>query len=152
MVHPRVATILDLQDAFPGNNAVPSLSTWVDSNTMTGIDVQARHARRSAMSDFESTNGEADIVLLTVAQSELEGMMLAGAVRDAGINVLMKAGGPGMGAWASAATFEHRLYVRQDRLEEARIILQGISGQKPQGARGRTKAPRVNSRPRRKSG
>ena len=101
------------------------------------------------MSDSETTNDKADIVLLAVAQSEVEGMMLADTVRSAGINVLMKAGGPGMGAWASAATFEHRLYVRKDRLAEAQAVLESAAGgQHAVGARGRRKAPRVNPRSR----
>ena len=102
------------------------------------------------MSSPESANGDADIVLLAVTQSEVEGMMLADTVRSAGINVLMKAGGPGMGAWASSATFEHRLYVRQDQLAEALTLLEGATRDERQGARGRRKAPRVNPRLRHK--
>lgn len=98
------------------------------------------------MNESDTINGKTDIVLLTVAQSEVEGMMLADAVRGAGINVLMKAGGPGMGAWASSAMFEHRLYVRKDQLEEARGILEGVSSKRQRGARARRLAPRVNSR------
>lgn len=102
------------------------------------------------MSDAESTDNAADIVLLAVTQSEVEGMMLADTVRRAGIQVLLKSGGPGMGAWASAATFEHRLYVREDRLAEARAVLASASGRP--GARGRRAAPRVNPRSRRTPG
>lgn len=102
------------------------------------------------MGDSGSDNGDADIVLLAVAQSEVEGMMLADTVRGAGINVMLKAGGPGMGAWASAATFEHRLYVRKDDLARARMVLEGGLGDNQRGARGRSKAPRVNPRLRHK--
>lgn len=94
----------------------------------------------------------AEIVLLAAAQSEVEGRMWAGALRDAGINVLMKAGGPGVGAWASTATFEHRLYVRRDQLERARDILGPGAGSQPAGVRGRREAPRVNRRLRRRPG
>ena len=101
------------------------------------------------MSDLETVSHDADIVLLTVAQSEVEGMMLADTVRSAGIQVLIKAGGPGMGAWASTATFEHRLYVRADRLEEARALINASdSGQASSGARGRRKVPHTNRRSR----
>ena len=101
------------------------------------------------MSNSETIDSDADIVLLTVAQSEVEGMMLADTVRSAGIQVLIKAGGPGMGAWASTATFEHRLYVRADRLEEARgLINTSGNGDPSASARGRRKAPLTNRRSR----
>lgn len=93
---------------------------------------------------------DADIVLLAVAQSEVEGQMWANALRDGGVNVLVKAGGPGMGAWASAATFEHRLYVRRDQLAKAQAILG--RGATSTGVRARRQAPRVNRRSRRRSG
>lgn len=95
----------------------------------------------------------ADIVLLAVAQSEVEGQMWASALRDAGISVLVKAGGPGMGAWASTATFEHRLYVRRDQLAAARDILgPGVTPGGSPGARARRRAPRVNRRSLRRPG
>lgn len=93
-----------------------------------------------------------EIVLVAVAQSEIEGQMWANTLRDAGITVLVKPGGPGMGAWASAATFEHRLYVRRDQLEKAQAILgPGVAPGAPT-TRGRRQAPRVNRRSRHRSG
>lgn len=104
------------------------------------------------MANSNEMTGDADIVLLAVAQSEMEGMMWADAVRTAGIQVLVKSGGPGMGAWASAATFEHRLYVRQDQLELARDVLAGATGRRGSAVRARRDAPRTNPRLRHKSG
>jgi|GEM_PF-3074973 len=104
------------------------------------------------MANSKEMQGDADIVLLAVAQSEMEGMMWADAVRAAGIQVLVKSGGPGMGAWASAATFEHRLYVRQDQLQRAGDVLAGATGRRTSSARVRRTAPRINPRSRRRSG
>ncbi|HWV23416.1 MAG TPA: hypothetical protein VNZ58_04430 [Thermomicrobiales bacterium] len=97
-------------------------------------------------------DAEAEIVLLAVAQSEVEGQMWASTLRDAGVNVLVKSGGPGMGAWASAATFEHQLYVRQDQLARAQEIL-GPGVVTPDARmRARRQAPGVNRRSRRRPG
>jgi len=63
------------------------------------------------------------VVLLTTAPNEPLAMMLAEALREAGIETLVKALGPGFGAWASAATFEHELYVLRSRLAEARAVI-----------------------------
>lgn len=52
--------------------------------------------------------------------------MLKDILRDAGIPVLVRPGGPGLGAWASAATFEHAIYVREGDLERAREVLAEI--------------------------
>lgn len=105
--------------------------------------------KRKKPDDASDDMTDHDITLLAVAQSEMEGRMWAQTVRNAGINVLIKAGGPGMGAWASTATFEHRLYVRRDQLDDAREIL-GDTGVTTSTPRGRRDMPRVNPRSRRK--
>jgi hypothetical protein len=96
-----------------------------------------------------------DIVHLATAPSEVEGMMWRDAIRAGGITVMMRPGGPGMGGWASSATFEHVLYVREADYEEARDILDrfmaaGASG--PSVARARRGAPRVRRRSLRRPG
>lgn len=60
---------------------------------------------------------------LTTAPNEIEANLIAGRLRDEGIPVMLRPGGPGFGAWASALTFEHGVYVREGDLERAREIL-----------------------------
>jgi hypothetical protein len=95
-----------------------------------------------------------DIVYLATAPSEVEGMMWADAVRSAGISVLLRPGGPGAGAWASAATFEHVLSVRQHDFEAAQEVLDRFlsESQVASGVRGRRGAPTVRRRSLRKPG
>lgn len=70
--------------------------------------------------------------------------MLNQELQAAGIRTLVRPGGPGAGAWASAATFEHQIFVRADQLEKAREILDNISGEGDPLPRARRAAPRVN--------
>jgi hypothetical protein len=95
-----------------------------------------------------------DIVYLATAPSEVEGMMWANAIRSEGISVLLRPGGPGAGAWASAATFEHVLSVREEDFAAAQEILERfLSGnQVSPGARGRRGSPTVRRRSLRKPG
>lgn len=96
---------------------------------------------------------DTEIVWLATADSEIEGMMWAEAIRDHGIPVLVRPGGPGAGAWASAATFQHALYVRKRDIETARDILVDWRPEEPSAPpRRRTQAPRVRRRWLRKSG
>lgn len=101
-----------------------------------------------------SADNAADIVYLATAPSEVEGMMWADAIRDAGISVLLRPGGPGAGAWASAATFEHVLSVREQDFTAAREILDRFldGGGVSSDARARRSAPRVRRRSLRKPG
>ncbi len=94
----------------------------------------------------------ADIRYLVTAGSEIEGVMWADALRGEGIAVLLRPGGPGAGAWASSATFEHALYVREDDMEAARKILAGFTVGSPPPVRSRRQAPRVRPRSRRRPG
>lgn len=85
-----------------------------------------------------------DIVLLTTASSEVEAGMWNDALQAAEIRTLVRPGGPGAGAWASAATFEHNIFVRADQLDQARKVLRGaVQGNAPL-PRARSHAPRVN--------
>ena len=63
------------------------------------------------------------IVFLATAPNEPLARMWADLLAGAGIRALVKVGGPGVGAWGSAATLEHELYVLQSRLTEARAIV-----------------------------
>jgi hypothetical protein len=66
--------------------------------------------------------GEPDLVRLATAPNQPEAEMWAGTIRAEGIPVLLKAGGPGFGAWASVSMFEHELYVHRQDLPRARRI------------------------------
>lgn len=85
-----------------------------------------------------------EIVLLGTAGSEVEAGMWKVVLADANIKTLIRAGGPGAGAWASAATFEHQVFVRADQLDLARKVLDGSSETERQWPRARKAAPRVN--------
>lgn len=60
---------------------------------------------------------------LVSVPNEIEANLIAGILRDSGLRVLVRPGGPGLGAWASAATFEHAIYVREADLGRAKTIL-----------------------------
>jgi hypothetical protein len=64
-----------------------------------------------------------DVVWLTTAPNEPIARMWAADLENEQIRVMLKPGGPGFGAWASAATFEHDLFVRRADLERARELL-----------------------------
>lgn len=102
------------------------------------------------------SNGQGtDIVHLATAPSEVEGMMWRDAIQAEGISVMLRPGGPGAGAWASSATFEHALYVHEEDFSEAQEILeQFIAGaeNRPFGVRARRGAPRVRPRSLRRPG
>lgn len=64
-----------------------------------------------------------DVVWLVTAPNEPIARMWAADLEGEQIRVMLKPGGPGFGAWASAATFEHELFVRRADLERARELL-----------------------------
>jgi hypothetical protein len=106
--------------------------------------------------DSELDTGAGDdtpIVWLVTAANEVEAMMWADVIRGQKIPVLLRAGGPGAGAWASSATFEHRLYVREPDLPAARAVLDSIiTPSFPSELRPRRRAPRVHRRSLHKAG
>lgn len=87
-----------------------------------------------------------DIVLLDSAGSEVEAGMWKNALQAAGVRTLIRPGGPGAGAWASAASFEHQVFVRADQLELARKVLEGATEHTTPLPRARKGAPHVNRR------
>ena len=87
-----------------------------------------------------------DIVLLATASSEVEAGMWNDALQAANIRTLIRPGGPGAGAWASAATFEHNIFVRAGDLTRARTILEGAIQGSPSLPRARLHSPLVNPR------
>jgi hypothetical protein len=89
-------------------------------------------------------NGD-DIVWLVTAPNEPEAQMWADTLRSAGIRVFVRAGGPGVGAWASAASFEHELLVHARDLGEARrLVRELLVAPVAASSRPRKAAPIVN--------
>ena len=64
-----------------------------------------------------------DIRFLVTAPNEPIASLWEQMLGDAGIPALVRPGGPGAGAWASVATFEHEIYVRASDLDRARQVL-----------------------------
>ena len=63
------------------------------------------------------------IVYLATVPNEPLARMYADVLEDAGIKTMVKAVGPGIGAWGSAFTLEHEIYVLRSRLPEAEAIV-----------------------------
>lgn len=101
---------------------------------------------------IQAALAEAPIVWLATAANEVEAMMWAGVLRAEGVPVLLRPGGPGAGAWASSATFEHGLYVREPDLDRARATLDGMVSTASSPVRRRRAAPRVSRQTRRRAG
>lgn len=75
------------------------------------------------MPDLDTRSSDRNaLVWLATAPNEPEAHMWADTVRANDIPVFVKAGGPGVGAWASASSFEHELFVRERDLLKARRI------------------------------
>jgi hypothetical protein len=85
-----------------------------------------------------------DIVWLVTAPNEPEAEMWAESIRAAGIPVFVRAGGPGVGAWASSASFEHELLIHDRNLLDARRILRDLTSGSGISVRARRTAPRIN--------
>jgi hypothetical protein len=73
---------------------------------------------------LELDPADASPAFLTTAPNEIEANLIAGILRDEGIPVMLRPGGPGFGAWASSFTFEHAIYVRESDIERARSVLE----------------------------
>ena len=70
-----------------------------------------------------TTQSDDSVVYLATAPNEPIAQLWVEILADAGIRAMMKPVGPGFGAWGSAATFEHELYVLQSQFEEAETVL-----------------------------
>jgi len=66
------------------------------------------------------------IVWLATAPNEPEAQMWAETLRRQDIPVFVRPGGPGVGAWASVASFEHDLFVRSQDLSAARRLSRSL--------------------------
>ena len=94
-----------------------------------------------------SVKSDLDLVWLVTAPNQPEAEMWADTIRGEGIPVLLKAGGPGFGAWASVSMFEHQLFVHRGDLRRARELTRAVldtRGIHRMGIPRRTAAPRAN--------
>jgi hypothetical protein len=89
-------------------------------------DVPKRAGRSAAMG--ESERDDPIVYLATVANEPLASLY-ADVLQAAGIRSMAKPRGPGYGAWASAATLEHDLYVLRSRLADAEAIVRDLEDQ-----------------------
>ena len=122
---------------------------WVERCPECGSPLETEPPDEEALQDALA---DAPIVWLATAANEVEALMWAGALRAQRIPVLLRPGGPGAGAWASSATFEHGLYVRESDLAGARAMLDGMVNATRSRARRRRAAPRVRRRSLRRAG
>lgn len=107
-----------------------------------------RELMETAPVPIEGAEGDAMVWLVT-APNEPEAYLWADVLREAGIPVFVRAGGPGVGAWASASSFEHELLVHLRNLLPARATVRDLlSGDRGVSVRARRKPPVVNARQR----
>lgn len=69
------------------------------------------------------------LVFLATAPNEPLAEMWVDVLAEAGIRAMLKPGGPGAGAWGSAFSFEHELFVLRSRQAEAAAILAGLDAE-----------------------
>ena len=69
---------------------------------------------------------EDPIVYLATAPNEPLARMWADVLEEAGIRTMVKVVGPGIGAWGSAFSLEHELYVLRSRLDDAEAIVRDL--------------------------
>ncbi len=94
-----------------------------------------------------TVKSDLDLTWLVTAPNQPEAEMWADTIRTEGIPVLLKAGGPGFGAWASVSMFEHQLFVHRSDLRRARQITHAVldnRGVHRMGIPRRTEVPRRN--------
>lgn len=84
------------------------------------------------------------VVWLATAPNEPEAQMWAETLRRHDIPVFVRPGGPGVGAWASVASFEHELFVQDRDLPAARRLSRSLLSE---SAVARRTVPRRRSTP-----
>lgn len=70
-----------------------------------------------------------DLALLMTAPNEPLAAYWQDVLSEAGIPVLVRPNGPGIGGWGSAALFSHDLFVRRSDLERARDLVAAEDGE-----------------------
>jgi hypothetical protein len=123
-------------------NGDGAFEDWVEQCPECGRTLQAKKP-----DDVPFAGEGTDLAWLVTAPNQPEAEMWANSLRDEGIQVLMQAGGPGFGAWASVAMFEHHLFVHRSDLKRARELtshLLNASGKYRMGIPRRASMPVVN--------
>ncbi len=69
------------------------------------------------------------IVYLATVPNEPLARMYADVLEEAGIKTMIKVVGPGIGAWGSAFSLEHELYVLRSRFAEAEAIVRDLENE-----------------------
>lgn len=121
----------------PANDG--AFEDWVEICPECGrslIDTDPKHA-----DEGEATH---QVVWLATAPNEPEAQMWAETLRRQDIPVFVRPGGPGVGAWASVASFEHELFVRDRDLLAARRLSRSLLSER---AAARRLVPRRRSTP-----
>lgn len=90
------------------------------------------HLRRRT----QTTEDDDPIVYLATVGNQPLAQMWAELLADEGVRAMLKPLGPGMGAWASTATFEHELYVLQSQLDQAKAIVRQLEADSEADANG----------------
>jgi hypothetical protein len=114
--------------AFRRSRAPPSRlrrAASISTGDGRGSLLRRRHARRAATMDERDD----PIVYLATVANEPLASLYADVLQAAGIRTMAKPRGPGYGAWASAATLEHDLYVLRSRLPEAEAIVRELEAE-----------------------
>lgn len=75
---------------------------------------------------LDDDGGTPRIIWLATAPNEPEAQMWAETLRRQNIPVFVRPGGPGVGAWASVASFEHELFVRERDISAARKLSRSL--------------------------
>lgn len=116
---------------------------WIDTCPECGRKLTA-----TPPASKHGTAAGSNLVWLVTAPNEPEAQMWADTIKGQGIPVFVKAGGPGVGAWASASSFEHELFVRERDLFKARRLTRSMFSRAASPGRQiprRTSAPRGRS-------
>ncbi len=119
---------------------------WEDRCPVCGRTLQDEPFSASQYGDSDA------ITWLVTAPNEPEAHLWANTLRALDIPVFMRSGGPGVGAWASASSFEQDLMVKERDLVRAHGVVRdllGTSGPLRNVPRARRAAPRVNRAERR---
>jgi hypothetical protein len=135
-------------------NGDGAFEDWVRACPECGSLLHSTPPDEDDLEDIEEFDqDDIPIAWLANAANEIEATMWADTIRAQQIPVLVRPGGPGAGAWASAATFEHELYVREPDLARARAVLDTfVTPGFPAALRPRRRAPRVRRRSLRTAG
>lgn len=106
---------------------------WVDRCPECGRRLQAE-APQETTPARGAPRLDGKIVYLTTIPNEPLAQLSADVLRQEGIETMMRASGAGIGAWGSAATLAHELYVVDSEKERALEILRSLDEEEDEDA------------------